>query len=566
MRVVEEEAKFRTIAVFGGVYNNALALEAVIRDAASRGAEALYCLGDLGGYGPHPDAVWPLLLEHDIRCIAGNYDISIREDRPDCGCGYTDERDNLYAQIAYDYTRRNTSDEFKAWMHTLPDQILLKMGEKTIRMVHGSPLAVNEFLWESTPDDALKMRLEASGTDLLLCTHTGLHWEREIDGRRLANVGAIGRPANDGRAEVWYALLRESGGEVETEFVPVAYDHEALAHQMREEGLPEPFVETILTGWWTSCLEVLPPRERSRGRFHLYREAVEIEVGESVSWGDAASLPDDGRDVVSIFGTPLFPAHLWVYTNYDCNYRCGYCSVSSNPRIARRSIGAERFGRLVEEAEELGFRRLYLTGGEPFLLPELGELLEISVPRIPTTVLTNATLFKGKRREVLEHFAGEPGFSLQVSVDGGIPELHDMYRGPGSWKRAMEGIEIARSLGVRVRVGTTETQENQASILVLREMLGELGIAPEDHIVRPLIKRGESGSGVEIEGSMLVPELTVSAEGVAWHPAGVNDAGITDLLVSREIFPLRRSVENVVERFLEYRQLEGSLPRAYHCA
>jgi hypothetical protein len=44
----------------------------------------------------------------DVRCIADNYDISIQEDRPDCGCGYTDERDNLYAQVAYDYTRENT--------------------------------------------------------------------------------------------------------------------------------------------------------------------------------------------------------------------------------------------------------------------------------------------------------------------------------------------------------------------------------------------------------------------------------------------------------------------------
>ncbi len=85
-------------------------------------------------------------------------------------------------------------------------------------------------------------------------------------------------------------------------------------------------------------------------------------------------------------------------------------------------------------------------------------------------------------------------------------------------------------------------------------------------MVRPLIKRGESDEGMEIKGSMLVPELTVCAEGVAWHPAGINDAGITDLLVGREIFPLRRAVEYVVERFLEYRLLDGSLPRAYHCA
>jgi radical SAM family protein len=102
------------------------------------------------------------------------------------------------------------------------------------------------------------------------------------------------------------------------------------------------------------------------------------------------------------------------------------------------------------------------------LLPELEEMLAVSVSRVPTTVLTNATLFRGKRREVLERFAGEPNFSLQVSVDGGIPELHDLYWGPGSWKRAMESIGIARNLGIRVRIGTSQTPENRAGIPVLR--------------------------------------------------------------------------------------------------
>ena len=54
---------------------------------------------------------------------------------------------------------------------------------------------------------------------------------------------------------------------VSVEFVPVVYDHERLARDMRGEGLPEEFVETILTGWWTTCLEVLPARERESGRF-----------------------------------------------------------------------------------------------------------------------------------------------------------------------------------------------------------------------------------------------------------------------------------------------------------
>jgi hypothetical protein len=49
--------------------------------------------------------------------------------------------------------------------------------------------------------------------------------------------------------------------------VPVTYDHHGLAKQMREQQLPEEFVQTIVTGWWTTCLEVLPAKERRRGKF-----------------------------------------------------------------------------------------------------------------------------------------------------------------------------------------------------------------------------------------------------------------------------------------------------------
>jgi hypothetical protein len=55
--------------------------------------------------------------------------------------------------------------------------------------------------------------------------------------------------------------------EFAVEFVPVEYEHERLAREMRAEGLPEEFVETVRTGWWTTCLEILPARERRRGPY-----------------------------------------------------------------------------------------------------------------------------------------------------------------------------------------------------------------------------------------------------------------------------------------------------------
>ena len=54
---------------------------------------------------------------------------------------------------------------------------------------------------------------------------------------------------------------RPNRSSVSSEFVPVEYDHERLAAEMRAERLPDEFVETILTGWWTTCLEVLPVKE-----------------------------------------------------------------------------------------------------------------------------------------------------------------------------------------------------------------------------------------------------------------------------------------------------------------
>lgn len=263
-----------TVALFGGVYSNYLALEAAIADAQRRGAEAMYCLGDLGAFGPHPDRIFPLLHEHNIDCVRGNYDDSIGNELSDCQCGYTDPRDNHFAQISYDYTLANTSPQNRRWLRSLPGEIRFRLGEANVLLCHGSPRKMNEFLWESaTSTQFLEFLLSEHQADVLCGTHTGLKWQRQLPanavsaGRSFINVGVLGRPENDGRTHVWYTLLawdRKQGPRVE--FVPVYYDYAGLAAEMRSEKLPDEFIATILTGWWTSCLEILPAKERRRGR------------------------------------------------------------------------------------------------------------------------------------------------------------------------------------------------------------------------------------------------------------------------------------------------------------
>jgi hypothetical protein len=263
------EGPYGRIAVCGGVYNNHRALTALLEDARRRGAEAIYCLGDLGGFGPSPQKVRPLLEEGGVHVLQGNYEESLARGHEDCNCGYTDPRDNHFAALSYRYTAERCADDFRAWMGTLPRRRRLLVGERELLLVHGSPRRINEFLFASTsPTPFLEALLEREGADALLCTHTGLHWHRRLpSGRDVVNVGVIGRPANDGATHVWYALLEAGRDALDVELVPLAYDHAALAAEMRHEGLPPEFVETIETGWWTTCLEILPARERAASRF-----------------------------------------------------------------------------------------------------------------------------------------------------------------------------------------------------------------------------------------------------------------------------------------------------------
>ncbi len=291
---MQQDFSFAKVALFGGVYNNHLALWKACELATAHGCEALFQLGDLGGFGPYPNKVFPVLKEFNVRCIQGNYEESLISCLSDCGCGYTHPKDNHYAQISYDYTNHNLSEENRQILSTFPKQLQFKLtsfprkrepsalpsgkvldtrlrgdDDLVVHLCHGSPRRVNEFLWETTTADGFIAKLSRDlGFDILCCTHTGLPWKREVAPNKwIVNVGVLGRPANDGRQNVWYTELAWENGRPQIDFIEVHYDWKTLAGEMRAEKLPEEFVETIETGWWTTCLEILPGKERMQGRF-----------------------------------------------------------------------------------------------------------------------------------------------------------------------------------------------------------------------------------------------------------------------------------------------------------
>jgi len=231
---------------------------------------------------------------------------------------------------------------------------------------------------------------------------------------------------------------------------------------------------------------------------------------------------------------------LWIYTNYDCILRCSYCVAESHPKAPRRELPLATVKKIVDEADELGFEGIYFTGGEPFILNEIYEMLAYASARLPTTVLTNAMLFGNGRLKKLVEINNEKLF-IQVSLDGSRPEHHDPYRGQGSWQKTVDGIGRLRESGFRIRLSTTETPANTAYLEEICEYRRSLGISDCDHIIRPLAKRGFSQAGMEVGKHNLVPEMTINAEGVYWHPLSTDP----DLLVKGEIFPLAEAVSQI---------------------
>jgi len=266
-------------------------------------------------------------------------------------------------------------------------------------------------------------------------------------------------------------------------------------------------------------------------------------------------------DSQPVTALPALQWKLWIYTNYDCNLRCSYCVAKSSPNAPRRAIGLANAQRLVDEAVALGFDHVYFTGGEPFLLNDIYDMLAFSSARAPTTVLTNAMLFRqklpggnGTRLDKLSEIANDK-LIVQVSLDGGRPEDHDAYRGPGTWEKTVAGLRLLQERGFRVRLGTTETPVNSAHLDKLCEFHRSLGIPDEDHFVRPLARRGYSREGIELGMHNLIPELTVNLDGVFWHPLSTD----ADMQVSRQIFPLACAVERVQNQLAAIAQT-GAVP------
>jgi organic radical activating enzyme/TusA-related sulfurtransferase len=244
--------------------------------------------------------------------------------------------------------------------------------------------------------------------------------------------------------------------------------------------------------------------------------------GAAATADTSSTDTDTGTGTVFSLGSRTPVGHrLWAYTNFDCNLACLYCCAESSPKAAARRLDPAVVGPLFAEFREQGGKELLLTGGEPFMHPQLGELVDAAAG-LERTILTNAMIFhRGRRRELLESI--DRDVVMQVSLDSATPEIHDKMRGAGSWARALDGIGLANTLGFRVKIAATRFDEDPEGVRELHERLDAEGIAQEDRVIRPVAAEGFADGGIHVSIDSLEPEPVITADGAWWHPVAVTN-------------------------------------------
>jgi putative phosphoesterase len=234
------------VAVITDIHANLPALHAALGRCDELGIERIYCGGDLVGYGPHPNDVCRLIEQRGIPTIYGNYDYAISRDLKDCGCAYVDQHDRELGQQSVAWTLARTDQRSKDFMRRLPFDLRFELGGQHVRLVHGSPRKVNEYLFEDKPARTFERIAALSDCDVLVFGHTHKPWIHEYGGVLFVNCGSVGKP-KDGDPRAAFAVLeRDRSGRVHASIERVSYDAQAVAREVAAAGLPEEYADKLL--------------------------------------------------------------------------------------------------------------------------------------------------------------------------------------------------------------------------------------------------------------------------------------------------------------------------------
>jgi predicted phosphodiesterase len=238
-------------AVISDIHSNLHALEAVLADIRTETPDEIVCLGDIVGYGPHPNECVEAIREHAALSLCGNHDLAV--------LGTIDVGDfSGDAGIAARWTRTVLREPQAEWLRALEPA-----GERgRAQLFHGSP---RDPVWDYVlSEDNARTSILATTAKLVLVGHShvalALAWDGdEISGglagagteldlgdrRWLLNPGSVGQP-RDGDPRAAWLLIDEAARRASFRRVP--YPIEQTQAAMRACGLPDTLTARLAQG------------------------------------------------------------------------------------------------------------------------------------------------------------------------------------------------------------------------------------------------------------------------------------------------------------------------------
>jgi diadenosine tetraphosphatase ApaH/serine/threonine PP2A family protein phosphatase len=239
------------IAVISDIHANLVALEAVLRELEHERPDAIWCLGDVVGYGPRPVECCSAVRDRADLCLVGNHDLGVLGSIP--LADFTPE-----AAAVAEWTRDVLDEASRAFLASLTPSAT----SNGVELYHGSP---RDPVWDyvlSTAAAADSFALTTAPLVLVGHSHLALNVAEDgagltgglaaagttVDlsaGRRLLNPGSVGQP-RDGDPRAAYLVL-----DLErrfAEFRRAPYSVEQTQRELRERGLPEALAERLEHG------------------------------------------------------------------------------------------------------------------------------------------------------------------------------------------------------------------------------------------------------------------------------------------------------------------------------
>lgn len=228
------------IAAISDIHGNIYALMKVLEDIENEKVDLIICLGDLVGYGPHPNEVVALIKRREIPCIKGNYDASVVDG------DFTFIRDNTVNSFTLPWTCNEVRASNKHFLSELPTELNYDFNGVKIKFTHGSPKKINEYLFEN--GDNTKNIMNDLEEDVLVCAHTHIPSYKEFNNKLFINVGSVGKP-KIGRPNPTYCLINiNEDKKVNVKLKELEYEFKRIVKDAQMLKFPSVLVSSFETG------------------------------------------------------------------------------------------------------------------------------------------------------------------------------------------------------------------------------------------------------------------------------------------------------------------------------